>query len=232
MAVESSVKLKVSIWRDFVPNRSMLLRLAGEQDHRLLGGDSDLQLEVFSWQMREDHLSGIIDDTARLRLRDLLVDRFDPSRPPSERRFEALREFLDHAAKVLDEGGTEWTGSQDASVDDEDTPYRLNPLLALRSHLEWLYRRTSARVSPPSAHLGRGNNPNRRVNCSRSPSACGDKALMMSNKLWRDRISHTRRLEKPECDRLYGSDVRISVRPDTQSRPSRMRRNWTSLMRP
>jgi hypothetical protein len=54
MATESYVNLKVSVWRDFVPSRAMLLRVAGEEEHRLLSGDSDLQQEVFSWQMRED----------------------------------------------------------------------------------------------------------------------------------------------------------------------------------
>ena len=70
---------------------------------------------------------------------ELLSERFDASRPPNERRFEALRDFLDEAAKIVDGGGAEWTGSQDAPVEDEDVPYRLNPLLALRLHLEWLY---------------------------------------------------------------------------------------------
>jgi hypothetical protein len=139
VATETSIKLKVSVWRDFVPSRAMLLRVAGEHDHRLLSGDAELQQEIFSWQMREDHLAGVIDEASRLKLRDLLVDRFDPSRPPSERRFDALREFLDEAAGVLEAGGTEWTGSQDAPSEDEDTPYRLNPLLALRAHLDWLY---------------------------------------------------------------------------------------------
>lgn len=139
MATELSVKLKVSVWCDFVPSRLMLLRAAGVQDHRLVSGETDIQQEVFSWQMREDHLAGITGESLRLRLRDLLVERFDPSRPPSERRFGELREFLDEAAAVLEAGATEWTGSQDAPVDDEDAPYRLNPLLALRAHLEWLY---------------------------------------------------------------------------------------------
>ena len=139
MTAESSIKLKISVWRDFVPSRSMLFRAAGEQDHRFLGGDSELQQEVFSWHMREDHVAGISDDAARLRLRGLLIEHFDASRRPDERRFEAVREFLDEAAKIIDSGGSEWTGSQDASAEDEDVPYRLNSLLALRVHLEWLY---------------------------------------------------------------------------------------------
>jgi hypothetical protein len=138
MTAESSIRLKISVWRDFAPSRSMLFRAPGERDHWFLGGDSELQQEVFSWHMREDHFAGISDDTARRRLRDLLSERFDASRPPDERRFEELRDFLDEAAKIIDGGGAEWTGSQDAPAEDEDVPYRLNPLLALRLHLEWL----------------------------------------------------------------------------------------------
>jgi hypothetical protein len=139
MSAESTIKLKVSVWRDFVPSRSIIFRAVGEQDSHFLGGDSELQQEVFSWQVREDFLAGISDEAARLSLRERLVERFDASRPPSDRRFDALRDFLDEAEKLIAAGASEWTGSQDAPVEDEDTPYRLNPLLALKLHLEWLY---------------------------------------------------------------------------------------------
>jgi hypothetical protein len=49
-----------------------------------------------------------------------------------------LTEFLDEAQRVINVGQAEWTVSQDAPFDDEDVPYRLNPLLALKLHLEWL----------------------------------------------------------------------------------------------
>ena len=78
------------------------------------------------------------DEDARTRLRELLVDRLEASQPPSKRRIEALNEFLNEAQRVIDAGQAEWTVSQSAPVDDEDAPYRLNPLLALKLHLEWL----------------------------------------------------------------------------------------------
>lgn len=104
----------------------------------MLGYESDLQQEVYSWQMREDPFGGVYDEGTRTRLHELLVDRFEASRPPSERRVEALGEFLDKAGQVVEAGQAEWTVSQDSPVDDEDVPYRLNPLLALKLHLEWV----------------------------------------------------------------------------------------------
>ena len=73
-----------------------------------------------------------------MRLRELLIDKFEASQPPSMRRIEALTGFLDEAQRVIEVGQAEWTVSQDAPFDDEDVPYRLNPLLAIKLHLEWL----------------------------------------------------------------------------------------------
>jgi hypothetical protein len=141
MLGESTIKLKLSVWRDFVPSKALVLRHSAggaERDHHVLSADSNLQQEVYSWQMREDPFSGISDVGTRLRLRELLLERFDAARPPRDRRITAMREFLEEAAKVLDSNEAEWTISQDPPMEDEESPYRLNPLLALTLHLEWL----------------------------------------------------------------------------------------------
>jgi hypothetical protein len=91
MATQSYIKLRISVWRDFVSRRTVLFRVAGQHDYRLLSDHSDPQQEIFSWQMREDHLHGSTHEASRLR--DLLVERFHPARPPNERRFEALRAY-------------------------------------------------------------------------------------------------------------------------------------------
>jgi hypothetical protein len=54
------------------------------------------------------------------------------------RRIDLLSDFLREAARVLDAGGAEWTVSLDPPVEDEDAPYRLNSLLALRNQIDWL----------------------------------------------------------------------------------------------
>lgn len=138
MTLDSMVKLRLSIWRDFSPNRSLIYRQSADSEQHFLNGDSDLQQEIFSWQMREDPFSGISDPNVREELRSLLVDEFEPSRPPSERKVGALQRFLGVAASVVDRGEAEWAASQDAPIDDEEAPYRLNPLLAFKNHLDWL----------------------------------------------------------------------------------------------
>lgn len=138
MISESSVKLKLSVWRDFIPSRALVMHKGHEDDHQVLTADSDLQQEVYCWQMREDPFDGVSEEAVRLKLRELLFDRFDASLPPSERRFSRIQAFIDAASSAIDNGEAEWTISQDAPVDDEDNPYRLNPLLALKLHLQWL----------------------------------------------------------------------------------------------
>ncbi len=133
-----ALKLRLFVWREFVPNRTLTFRRSGEADQQLLAAESGLQQEVYTWQTREDPFSGVSDEGIRLRLRELLVDRFEASRPPSERRISALAEFLSAVRTAIDGGQTEWTISEDPPVEDEDIPYRLNPLLALQTHLEWL----------------------------------------------------------------------------------------------
>ena len=61
-------------------------------------------------------------------------------KPPSERRFAKLQAFLDEADRVIAADQAEWTVSQDPPMEDEETPFRVNPLLALKLHLEWLKR--------------------------------------------------------------------------------------------
>jgi hypothetical protein len=134
---ESPIKLKISVWRDFVPNRALSLRGEDEEGHRVLNAESELQQEVYSWQMNEDPFGGVEDQSVRSKLRELLFDRFEASQSPSKRRVEALSTFVEEAQRVIDAGHAEWTMSQDAP-DDEEVPYRLNPLLALKLHLEWL----------------------------------------------------------------------------------------------
>jgi hypothetical protein len=138
MARDTSIKLKLSVWRDFNPRRSIIQWRDESSNVQLLSANKDLQQEVYCWQMMEDPFSGISDDSSRLRLHDLLLGRFDSSKPPIDRRVQYLDEFVEEARGVIEAGGSEWTISQDAPVDDEDAPYMMNPLLALALHLDWL----------------------------------------------------------------------------------------------
>ena len=133
---DASTKLKFSVWRDFVPTKALLRYKIDSSEQ--LSAESELQQEVFSWQTREDPFGGISDDEVRSKLHALLIDRFHPSLAPTDRRFSSMAEFLAEAHKVIGTNGSEWTVSQDAPSDDEEHPYRLNPLLSLTLQLEWL----------------------------------------------------------------------------------------------
>ena len=137
MSGESSIKLKLSVWRDFVPSKSLVLRAASGADQQI-SVDSDIQQEIFCWHMREDPFGGVLDANVRVRLHELLIERFEASKPPSQRHFQAINDFLKEAMTVIDANQAEWTVSQDSPADDEDAPRRLNPLLGLVLHIKWL----------------------------------------------------------------------------------------------
>ena len=139
MAVEPRLGLKLSIWRDFAPDRR-LGAWDGEGKHRQLPDPGfNLQEEVYSWPLREDFRSSISDDEARRRLEGW-IRRLDPSHPPSERRFDVLDGFVSEAEGVLESGAAGLSPILDSSADDEDTPAQMNALLALTLHLKWLSR--------------------------------------------------------------------------------------------
>ncbi|MBY2985106.1 hypothetical protein [Rhizobium leguminosarum] len=137
MANENLAKLRISIWKDYYPPRSLMLH---QDQGKPLGGDDNLQQEVYSWSMREDPFGGVADDALRNKLRELLITPFEPSIPPSSRKVSRLRPFLDEAEASIAGGLTEWTISHEGSGEDEDFPARLNPLLALKLQLDWLVR--------------------------------------------------------------------------------------------
>ena len=135
---DSVAKLKLSIWRDYTPSATLVLHRGPDAPRHLPSADSELQQEIYCWHTKEDPFAGVSDEEIRARLRLLLVDAFDPSLPPSQRRFGALHSFLEEASRAVLDNKSEWAISQDPPADDEECPYRVNPLLALKLHLDWL----------------------------------------------------------------------------------------------
>jgi hypothetical protein len=138
LTTDSSIKLKLSIWRNFVPNSSLVFRAAAGQQGHVMVGDTHLQEEIYTWHLKEDAFGGVTDEGIRAELQQLLVDTFSASHAPEQRRFAVLDEFLQKADAAIEAKHAEWTVCQDAPVDDEDIPYRINSLLALKLHLQWL----------------------------------------------------------------------------------------------
>lgn len=137
MAYDNLAKLRISIWKDYHPPRSLMVH---QDQSRPLGGDDNLQQEVYSWSMREDPFGGIADEDLRTQLRDMLIAPFQPSNPPSSRQISFLKPFLEKAQAAINDGSTEWTISLEGTGDDDDYPARLNPLLALKLQLDWLMK--------------------------------------------------------------------------------------------
>ncbi len=140
MQSDSSPRLTLSIWKDFVPQR--VLALPGEEGRQLLDSESDLQEEIYSWRPREDVFAGISDDATRLDLHHRLVGKLDVSNSPGERRMNVLEDFVTAAEAVIDSGAASCAPSQSESDEDSDDQERsridTNPLLALTMHLRWL----------------------------------------------------------------------------------------------
>ena len=139
MSVETRVKLKLSIWRDFVPGRPLYSWDDAGKTPQVAGSESNLQEEVYSWHLWEDFRGGIADDEARRSLEEQLR-RLDPSRPPSERRLGVLDDFIAKAREIIESDVAELSPIQNPPIGDEDAPSAINALLALTLHLEWLSR--------------------------------------------------------------------------------------------
>ena len=140
MQSDSSPRLTLSIWKDFVPQR--VLALPGEEGRQLLDSESDLQEEIYSWRPREDVFAGVSDDATRLDLRHRLVGKLDVSNPPGERRMIVLEDFVNAAEAAIESGVAASAPSQTESDEDSDDEERsridTDPLLALTIHLRWL----------------------------------------------------------------------------------------------
>lgn len=128
-ALTRTVVFHLSIWRDYVPPHPVAL--GGEQmDFQVV---NRLQAEVYSWPLQQDYLAGILNDEVRHRLRELLDELRDVSRPPSDRSLAVLCDFVDAAEKAVEDG-------EAVSVDSGDTSAAINPLLSLVLHLKWIIR--------------------------------------------------------------------------------------------
>jgi hypothetical protein len=134
-------KLRISIWAAYDGDAPLMMVSNGGEAHEASAKElprfvSGLHREVYSWQTTEDVLGGVVDASRRQALSEALFTAMKPDKPPSERGIEVLARFVTLAVETLANGGTEWSAS--ASSADDDGPRRLNSLLALTSHLQWL----------------------------------------------------------------------------------------------
>jgi len=139
MANDSPAKLRISLWRDFRPERTLAYKASGAPDAKFFQRDDQLQEEVFAWHVGEGVLNGVADDELRAKITACLTEDFAPALPPADRGCQKLGKFFEAAQKAIDSGMAEWSNSEDPAFDDEPDPYRVNMLLAFYNQMLWLH---------------------------------------------------------------------------------------------
>ena len=139
MATDSPPKMRVSLWRDFRPERTLAYKAGGAPDAKFFQQDDQLQEEVFALHVGEGVLNGVADDDLRATITACLTEDFAPALPPSERACRKLERFFAAAQQAIESGKAEWSYSEDPAFDDEPDPYRVNMLLAFYNQMLWLH---------------------------------------------------------------------------------------------
>ena len=83
MATDSPPKMRVSLWRDFRPERTLAYKAAGTLDAKFFQRDDQLQEEVFALHVRAGVINGVADDDLRATITACLTEDFAPALPPS-----------------------------------------------------------------------------------------------------------------------------------------------------
>lgn len=139
MTTDSTAKVRVSIWRDFRPGRTLAYQPGGDALPRLVDRHDQLQEEVFSWEVGEALLNGVTDADRRANLSGSLFDVFAASIAPSDRPCARLSRFFEAAEAALRSESAEWSDSEGMVSEDEPDPYRVNMLLAFYNQMRWLH---------------------------------------------------------------------------------------------
>lgn len=134
-------KLRISVWLKYDGDAPLLMVSSddgsGEQTVKQLARRaSGLHREVYSWETNEDVLGGVPDESQRDALNAALFGALRPDLPPEKRGIDILAAFVALARQTLAAGQTEWSSS--ASAADDEGRRRINPLLAVANHLDWL----------------------------------------------------------------------------------------------
>lgn len=139
MANDSPPKLRISLWRNFRPERTLAYKAGDATDARFFQRDDQLQEEVFAWHVGEGVLNGVVDDVLRAKITACLTEDFAPALPPADRACRRLEKFFEAAREAIESGKAEWSNSEDPAFDDEPDPYRVNMLLAFYNQMLWLH---------------------------------------------------------------------------------------------
>ncbi|MCY4461806.1 MAG: hypothetical protein OXC26_15630 [Albidovulum sp.] len=141
-----SPPFKLSLWKDYVPQRTLIATQVEENGAApKVISQENLQEEIYSWHTLEDPFGGVIDPELRQKLHHALVERLNPSLPPSQRRIDVLKEFALLAEKAIVDHRVKWIWGHGASQHNDSIIEPLNSLLALKLHVDWLLTCFTAR---------------------------------------------------------------------------------------
>lgn len=142
MAIETETPFRLSVWR---PARlARPLTLESEADGRPRCSELSVEAlheQVYTWEPQEDVLIGEADRSTADQIREVLVERFNPHRPPADRSFDRFRDALETIGTVLAIRTAVWSECQTCArgLDDPDTLLRSDPLRGLHLHLTWIF---------------------------------------------------------------------------------------------
>jgi hypothetical protein len=141
MAIESMRGFRLTVWRPFAHDRRLARESPGSGGETPLVQADGLYEAIYEWQPRVDVWSSLTETVLTNELRELLVQRFNPYEPPSNRTFAELEKVLARVGEIVSDGKGKWTECELAVDDnfDSDISFRANTIVALQRHLEWLY---------------------------------------------------------------------------------------------
>jgi len=136
-----STALRLTVWKPLVFGRRIARDSGAPGGEWPLPQSDELYVEVYRWHLAEAPWESAEPEDAA-RLREALIDRFNPFRPALERRFDMVTQTLQDFEAVLKTGRSTWRESIQviaaATEDDEDQQFRLDSVRTFFINLKWI----------------------------------------------------------------------------------------------
>lgn len=131
-------KFRVTVWQPYFAGCMLAFPRDGAAEYDLLGGDFELQREVFTWPLHEDVWAGISEHEIRVALHQSFVNDFQATRPPHERGMAKLASFVESVGEALQLRKSEWSVAESGAAEFSNTSLMINGLSAFYNQLKWM----------------------------------------------------------------------------------------------
>ena len=96
--------------------------------------------QAYSWKIKGDIWTAFTNDDDAQKIREVFTREFISDLSPDERSFDKLKTILEKLLNYLnDENNRRWQTWGQTIDEEEDNTYRIQPLMSLYYHLNWLY---------------------------------------------------------------------------------------------